>query len=86
MRRHAPAARRRTRLSHDDTGCISRRAVLFFLAARARRLMTYNIRLVAIAKNAEAKNGQLTTPGPDAIIDTAATGCTPKPKRRCIIS
>jgi hypothetical protein len=85
MRRHAPAARRRTRLSHDDTGCISRRAVLFFLAARARRLMTYNIRLVAIAKNGEG-NDQLTTPGPDAIIDTAATGCTPKPKRRCIIS
>ena len=47
--------------------------------------MTYNIRLVAIAKNGEG-NDQLTTPGPDAIIDTAATGCTPKPKRRCIIS
>ena len=47
--------------------------------------MTYNLRLVAIAKNGEG-NDQLTPPGPDAIIDTAATGCTPKPQRRCLIS
>ena len=41
--------------------------------------MTYNIRLVA------SLNGE-DVAGPDAIIDTAATNCTPKPKRRCVIS
>ena len=41
---------------------------------------TYNVRLVAV------RDGVDSEPGPDAVLDTAAPGCTPKPKRRCVIS